>query len=82
MSIVKKALGASAIALGAVALVAAPANAEELKVDGNYATVEACAADGNGGSFEAGGVQLRGEDGWQWRCDQGTDGLWYMTIFR
>ncbi|MTE12739.1 hypothetical protein [Nocardia aurantiaca] len=78
----RKIFAVTAMALGVAGLGAATAHAETLTVDGNYASVEACAADGNNGQFQAGGVQLRGEDGWQWRCDQGNDGLWYMTIFR
>ncbi|MEV6774572.1 hypothetical protein AB0N05_38635 [Nocardia sp. NPDC051030] len=78
----KKALATTAIALGAVAVATGAAHAETLTVEGNYATAAACDADGSGGSFTAGGVELRGEDGWKYTCDQGNDGLWYMTIFR
>ncbi|MBL1078067.1 hypothetical protein JK358_27045 [Nocardia sp. 2] len=82
MSIMKKALAATALTAGAVALVAAPAQAEELIVDGSYATYGDCDLDGASGSFQAGGVELRGQDGWLYRCDQGADGRFYMTIFR
>ncbi|MFF0635444.1 hypothetical protein ACFYTS_23420 [Nocardia sp. NPDC004151] len=78
----RKTLALAAMALGIAGLGAATAHAETLTVDGSYPTVDACASDGNNGRFQAGGVQLRGEDGWQWSCDQGWDGQWYMTIFR
>lgn len=78
----RKTLALTAMALGIAGLGAATAHAETLTVDGSYASPEACDADGSHGSFSAGGVQLRGEDGWQYRCDQGSDGLWTMTIFR
>ncbi|MET9489359.1 hypothetical protein [Nocardia sp. NPDC006630] len=78
----KKTLTIAALALAAAGLGAGPANAETLQVDGSYASAAGCDADGSNGSFHANGVQLRGEDGWQYRCDQGSDGQWYMTIFR
>ncbi|MFF2553299.1 hypothetical protein ACFVUS_20010 [Nocardia sp. NPDC058058] len=78
----KKTLAVTALALAAAGLGAGVAHAEELQVDGSYGSVQACDADGTNGSFQAGGVNLRGEDGWRYRCDQGNDGLWYMTIFR
>lgn len=78
----KKFVAITALALGAIGMSASIAHAEELVVDGNYGSVQACDADGSNGTFSAGGVQLRGEDGWRYRCDQGNDGLWYMTIFR
>jgi hypothetical protein len=49
------------------------AKADPKVVDGSYATVDACKADGAAGA---------GEDGsWtQYSCEQHADGEWYLTL--
>lgn len=53
----------------------APAHADAMEVDGNYATLADCQADGpqtratqNGGSYA------------HWSCHKGEDGLYYMYL--
>ncbi|MGW4356043.1 hypothetical protein ACWELJ_28550 [Nocardia sp. NPDC004582] len=77
-----KTFALAAATVGILGAGVATAHAETLTVDGSYSSLDGCAADGNNGQFQSGGVLLRGEDGWRWSCDQGADGLWYMTIFR
>ena len=51
------------------------AAADTIQVEGNYATIEACQADGPH-------VQITENDGAysQWSCQQGEDGLYYLYL--
>ena len=49
------------------------ANADSVLVEGNYATAEACQADGAAGGAVAG-------DWTHFSCDLHDDGLWYLTL--
>jgi hypothetical protein len=70
---VKKAIAAGLLAFGGLMTTAvAVANADEYQVEGNYATLAACQADGNVGANIPGATQ--------WRCSQGADGLWYLYV--
>ena len=71
-----KTLVIAALAVGG-AVFASPAlaNAEPSQVEGNYATLEACEADGAGGQFTGPGA-----DGTSFYCNQGDDGLYYLFI--
>lgn len=51
------------------------AHADTIQVEGNYATMEACQADGPA-------VQIAENNGAysQWACEQGDDGLFYLFL--
>ena len=53
----------------------AVANADEVQVEGSYATLAACQADGPH-------VEITHNDGayTHWDCRQGDDGLWYLHL--
>ncbi len=63
--------GGAALLTTAVAL----ANANEVQVEGSYATLAACQADGPH-------VEITHNDGLynHWDCRQGADGLWYLHL--
>jgi hypothetical protein len=70
-----KSLAIAALAAGGL-IIAAPAVANaDSQVEGSYATVEACEADGAGGQFTGPGA-----DGTSFYCNQGDDGLFYLFI--
>jgi hypothetical protein len=52
----------------------AVANADS-QVDGSYATMAACQADGSGGEFTGPGA-----DATSFYCNQGDDGLYYLFL--
>lgn len=71
-----KAIVVAALAVGGAVLALSPiASAEPSQVEGNYATLEACEADGAGGQFTGPGA-----DGTSFYCSQGDDGLYYLFI--
>lgn len=63
-------------AIGAVVLgAAAPANADSILVEGNYATLAGCMADGPH-------VEVNVPGNWtHFSCDQHSDGLWYLSLY-
>ncbi|MBU3750642.1 MAG: hypothetical protein FGM52_09340 [Mycobacterium sp.] len=72
----KTVIAGSALALGLLAV--APhgvANADQIQVDGSYATLAACEMDGPE-------VQIaQNNDAYtQWFCQQGDDGLYYVFL--
>lgn len=57
-------------------MIGAPAVANaDSQVEGNYATLEACEADGAGGQFTGPGA-----DAGSYYCNQGADGLYYLYL--
>lgn len=65
-----------AIAALAVGFLANPAVANaDSQVEGSYATLEACEADGAGGQFTGPGA-----GGSSFYCNQGDDGLFYLFL--
>ncbi|WP_162958103.1 hypothetical protein [Nocardia yunnanensis] len=78
----RKILAVSAMALGISGVGMAVAHAESY-FGGNYATVDACVADGSKGSWTTpDGRQIDGGDGWQYSCDPQADGTFNLTLFR
>lgn len=72
-----RSLAIAALAVGffvTPAVTPAVANADS-QVEGSYATVEACEADGAGGQFTGPGA-----DGASFYCNQGDDGLFYLFL--
>ncbi len=70
----KKILGAGLLVVGGLMTTAlGVANADSVLVEGNYATAEACQADGAAGGAVAG-------DWTHFSCDKHDDGLWYLTL--
>ncbi|MCW1958431.1 MAG: hypothetical protein KIH64_007770 [Mycobacterium sp.] len=72
----KKITIASALALGGLMSAGAgTAAADAIQVDGNYATMAACQADGPQ-------VQITEDNGayTHWSCHQGEDGLYYLYL--
>lgn len=71
--------GAASVAGCAVSLLVGPglgiASADTIQVEGNYATLAACQADGPH-------VQIAENNGAysHWSCDQGEDGLYYLYL--
>ncbi len=71
--------GAASVAGGVVLSMAGPglgtASADTIQVEGNYATLAACQADGPH-------VQITENNGAysHWSCDQGEDGLYYLYL--
>jgi hypothetical protein len=71
-----KTIIAAAAALGGLmSMGLGVATADTIQVEGNYATLEACQADGpnveitqNNGAYS------------QWNCQQGDDGLYYLFL--
>ncbi len=72
---IRKVVLAGAVALGMSTAFAGVASAEEVQVEGNYATAAACNADGPH-------VQVdRDNNKWtHFDCRQGNDGLWYLYL--
>ncbi|KZM75959.1 hypothetical protein IU500_20090 [Nocardia terpenica] len=72
---IKTVFAAGAIALGVLTVGTGLAAADEIQVEGNYATLAACQADGPE-------VQVdRDNDKWtHWDCRQGGDGLFYLYL--
>jgi hypothetical protein len=71
-----KTIIAAAAALGGLmSMGLGVANADTIQVEGNYATLEACQADGPA-------VEITQNDGAysQWNCQQGDDGLYYLFL--
>ena len=63
----------AALAMGAFTVLApAVANADDFEIDGNYATMAACQADGAVGAGNAGYST--------YTCTQGADGLYYLAL--
>jgi hypothetical protein len=51
------------------------ANADSILVEGNYATLAACQADGPH-------VEVNVPGNWtHYSCDQHADGLWYLSLY-
>ncbi|GAB4584493.1 hypothetical protein [Nocardia sp. IFM 10818] len=78
----KKIIAAGLLTLGVVGVGSATAHAAaEYQIDGNYATKEACEADGQSGTFTLpdGRVVPPGV-GAVYECKQGGDGLWYLFL--
>ena len=72
----KKTTAAAALALGGLLSAGAGiAAADSIQVEGNYATLEACQADGPN-------VQITENNGAysMWNCQQGDDGLYYLFL--
>ena len=70
-----KSLAIAALAAGGIIIaVPAVANADS-QVEGSYATLAGCEADGAGGQFTGPGA-----DGTSFYCNQGDDGLYYLFI--
>lgn len=69
-------IAAAALILGGLLSVGAGvAAADTIQVEGNYATIEACQADGPN-------VQIAENNGAYstWNCQQGDDGLYYLFL--
>ena len=72
----KRATAAGALAIGGLmTLGVGAAHAGEVQVEGNYATLTGCQADGPE-------VEITQDDGkyTHWDCRQGGDGLWYLWL--
>lgn len=72
----KNTVAAAALVLaGLMSVGTGLANADTIQVEGNYATMEACQADGPH-------VQITENNGAysQWSCEQGDDGLYYLFL--
>ena len=72
----KRTIAAAALtACGLLTLGVGVAHADEVQVEGNYATLEACQADGPQ-------VEIAHDDAsyTQWDCRQGDDGLFYLFL--
>jgi hypothetical protein len=65
----------AALAVGGAVLASSPIASADSQVEGSYATLEACEADGSGGQFTGPGA-----DGTSFYCNQGDDGLYYLFI--
>lgn len=72
----KRTIAAAALAAGGLlTLGLGVAQADEVQVEGNYATLEACQVDGP--QIEI----AQGDDNYShWDCRQGDDGLWYVWL--
>ncbi|MGY2061832.1 hypothetical protein ACW9HQ_43735 [Nocardia gipuzkoensis] len=72
---IKTIVVAGSVAFGIVAAGAGLAAAEEIQVEGNYATEAGCNTD-------APGVELAKDNGkyTHYQCRQGNDGLWYLYL--
>ena len=72
----KAVMAAGALALGGLmSLGVGVANADEVEVEGSYATLAACQADGPH-------VEIARNDGAysQWDCREGADGLFHLFL--
>ena len=72
----KKLMVAAALSVGGLlTLGVGMAHADEVQVEGNYATLEACQADGPN-------VEIAYDDAsyTHWDCRQGDDGLFYLYL--
>jgi hypothetical protein len=66
----------AALAMGGFLMASsAVANADDVQVEGSYATLAACEADGSEGDSSA-----LGADGANYYCNQGDDGLYYLFL--
>lgn len=65
----------AALAVGGAVLASSPVAGADSQVEGSYATLAACEADGSGGEFTGPGA-----DGTSFYCNQGDDGLYYLFI--
>ena len=67
--------GAALAGVGLASLGMGTASADAVQVDGNYATLAACQADGPH-------VQITENNGGyaHWSCEQGEDGLYYLYL--
>ncbi|CAM4121465.1 hypothetical protein NONI108955_10180 [Nocardia ninae] len=72
---IKTTFAVTTIALGLVAAGSGLAAAEEVQVEGNYATATACQADGPNVEVERDNAKWT-----KWECRQGNDGLWYLYL--
>jgi hypothetical protein len=72
---VKKIVAAGLLAFGGLMTTAVcNANADEIQVEGNYATLAACQADGPH-------VEVNVPGNWtHYSCVQHSDGLWYLYL--
>ncbi len=68
-------VAAAAAAAGLMSLGLGVASADVVQVDGSYATMAACQADGPH-------VQIAEDNGAysQWSCQEGDDGLYYLYL--
>jgi hypothetical protein len=64
----------AALAAGGFLVASSAVANADAQVEGSYATIEGCQADGAGGQFNDGGAYAN------YYCQQGDDGLYYLFL--
>ena len=69
-----KSIAIAALAAGGLIFASAAVANADAQVEGSYATMAGCQADGAGGQFNDGGAYAN------FYCQQGDDGLFYLFL--